>query len=164
MELQQCWMRYLKAEQLMEQGHWPEAHHLYSEVLNNLPAHIHLALEDENIKPCQFSCLLIALRDATVAQSSILNRMGQYQNAFAILNQSYALLQFISLETSILVQRTSSTLNKQSDDLLRYMGAFCIAQCDSQWMAEYEQLQKAHHYFAQLKVTPDSSHSTHLIN
>lgn len=41
MNIEQCWMRYLKAEQLMEQGHWPEAHRLYEDVLNHLPSHIH---------------------------------------------------------------------------------------------------------------------------
>lgn len=164
MELQQCWMRYLKAEKLMDQGHWSEAHHLYDEVLAHLPVHIHQALEDENIKPCQFSCLLSGLRDATVAQSEILNRMGQQQSAFATLNQSYALLQFISLETSILVQRTSSLIDKQSEDILRHMGAFCSAQRDSQWILEYEHIQKAHHHFTQLKVTSDLHHSTHLLN
>lgn len=47
MNIEQCWMRYLKAEQLMEQGHWPEAHRLYEDVLNHLPSHIHKALEND---------------------------------------------------------------------------------------------------------------------
>ena len=32
MEIERCWMHYLKAEQLMEQGHWPEAQRLYGDV------------------------------------------------------------------------------------------------------------------------------------
>ncbi|KXO07985.1 hypothetical protein AKG98_2027 [Moritella sp. JT01] len=164
MELQQCWMRYLRAEELMEQGHWPEAHQLYGEVLDNLPMHIHQALENEHIKPCQFSCLLLGLRDATVAQSEILNQMGQQQRAFSTLNQSYALFQFISLETSDLVQRTMTLIDNKSEDILRHMGAFCHAQHDDQWMLQYEHIKKAHHHFAKLRVTSDSQHSTHLLN
>ncbi|WP_335928773.1 hypothetical protein [Vibrio parahaemolyticus] len=57
MNIEQCWMRYLKAEQLMEQGHWPEAHRLYEDVLNHLPSHIHKALENDLTKPCQFGVL-----------------------------------------------------------------------------------------------------------
>lgn len=164
MELQQCWMRYLKAEKLMEHGYWPEAHELYGEVLDNLPIHIHQALENENIKPCQFSCLILGLRDAAVAQSEILNKMGQQQLAFSTLNQSYALLQFISLETSNLVQRTMATIDNKSEEILRHMGAFCHAQRDAQWMFKYEQIQKAHHHFAKLRVTSEPTHSTHQLN
>jgi len=164
MELQQCWMRYLKAEKLMEHGYWSEAHQLYGEVLDNLPIHIHQALENENIKPCQFSCLISGLRDASVAQSEILNKMGQQQSAFATLNQSYALLQFISLETSNLVQRTMTLIDNKSEDILRHMGAFCHAQRDAQWMLQYEHIQKAHHHFVKLRVTSEPTHSTHLLN
>ena len=164
MELQQCWMCYLKAEKLMEHGYWPEAHQLYGEVLDHLPNHIHQALENENIKPCQFSCLLSGLRDATVAQSEILNQMGQQQRAFTTLNQCYALLQFISLETSYLVQRTMTLIDNKSEDILRHMGAFCRAQRDAQWMLKYEHIQKAHHHFAKLRVTADPRHATHLLN
>ena len=164
MELQQCWMRYLKAEEFMENGDWPAAHQLYGEVLDNLPIHIHQALEDKNIRPCQFSCLLSGLRDATVAQSEILNQMGQQKRAFSTLNQSYALFQFISLETSDLVQRTMTLIDNQSEDILRHMGAFCHAQHDAQWMLQYEHIQKAHHHFAKLRVTSEPHHSTHLLN
>lgn len=37
MDLERCWMHYLKAEQLMDQGHWPEAQRLYGDVLSSLP-------------------------------------------------------------------------------------------------------------------------------
>ncbi|MBR9786722.1 MAG: hypothetical protein GYB40_02180 [Vibrionaceae bacterium] len=47
MDIDQCWMRYMKAGQLMQQGHWPEAHRLYEDVLNHLPNHIHSALEND---------------------------------------------------------------------------------------------------------------------
>jgi hypothetical protein len=164
MELQQCWLRYLRAEELMEHGHWPEAHQLYDEVLSNLPAHIHQALDDKKLKPCQFSCLLLGLRDATVAQSEILNSIGQQQRAFTTLNQSYALFQFISLETSDLVQRTMTLIDNKSEDILRHMGAFCQAQRDTKWMLKYQDIQKAHHHFAKLRVTSDSHYSTHLLN
>lgn len=79
MNIEQCWMRYLKAEQLMEQGHWPEAHRLYEDVLNHLPNHIQSALDNEQTKPCQFVCLISGLRDASVAQSEILNKLGLHQ-------------------------------------------------------------------------------------
>lgn len=74
----------------------PEAHRLYEDVLNHLPNHIHSALENEQTKPCQFVCLVSGLRDASVAQSEILNKLGMQQEAFSALNQSYALLQFYS--------------------------------------------------------------------
>lgn len=88
MEIERCWMHYLKAEQLMEQGHWPEAQRLYGDVLTSLPHHIQDAAYQSDIKPCQFACLLAGLRDASVAQSEILNRLGQHQQAFDTLNQS----------------------------------------------------------------------------
>lgn len=58
MEIERCWMHYLKAEQLMEQGHWPEAQRLYGDVLTSLPHHIQDAAYQSDIKPCQFACLL----------------------------------------------------------------------------------------------------------
>ncbi|WP_394145163.1 hypothetical protein [Vibrio atypicus] len=164
MDLQQCWTHYLKAEQLLEQGHWPEAHHLYDEVLNHLPHHIHAAIECNDTKPCQFSCLLTGLRDAAVSQSEILNRMGQQQRAFELLNQSYALLQFMSIEESELVQATHHVLEKNSEELLRHMGQFCTAQRNAQWMLEFEQVQKAHHYFSTLKTYNAVSQSARVIN
>lgn len=39
MNIEACWNRFLKAEQLVEQGHWPEAYHLFDEVLQHLPHH-----------------------------------------------------------------------------------------------------------------------------
>ena len=164
MELERCWMYYLKAEQLMEQGHWPEAQRLYQDVLTHLPHHVQEASFNDDIKPCQFACLLAGLRDATVAQSEILNRLGQQRLAFNTLNQSYALLQFISLENTDLINRTHSLLEKQSEDLLNHLIAFCSAQRNAQWMIELEQLQKAHHHFAQLKTTPETPHSPQVLN
>ncbi|AIS57297.1 hypothetical protein ABF162_18100 [Vibrio coralliilyticus] len=164
MDLQQCWTHYLKAEQLLEQGHWPEAHYLYDQVLHHLPTHIQSALSDDQTKPCQFSCLLTGLRDAAVSQSEILNKMGQHQNAFDLLNQSYALLQFMSIESAELVQATHHVLDKNCEDLLRHMGAFCSAQRNAQWMLEFEQVQKAHHHFSALKSYGNATESSHQIN
>ncbi|MGY3571281.1 hypothetical protein [Vibrio paucivorans] len=151
MDLQYCWASYLKAEQLLEQGHWPEAHRLFEEVLQHMPTHIQQAMEDEETKPCQFVCLVSGLRDAAVSQSEILNKMGQQQQAFDTLNQSYGLLQFVSIEQTQLVQTTTSILHKHSEDLLNHMAAFCSAQRNAQWMLELEHVQKAHHYFTTLK-------------
>lgn len=164
MDLQQCWTHYLKAEQMLEQGHWPEAHYLYDQVLNHLPNHLQTALGDNSIKPCQFSCLVTGLRDAAVTQSELLNKMGQQQQAFELLNQTYAQLQFVSLETCELVSATHSTIEKHCDDLLRHMGAFCSAQRSAQWMLEFEQVQKAHHYFSNLKIHSAVMESAHTIN
>ncbi len=112
MNLQQCWTTYLQAEKLLEQGHWPQAHYLFEDVLHHLPHHIQHATHDENTKPCQMSCLIAGLRDAAVYQSEILNNMGQYQRAFEVLNQSYALLQFMSIEESDLVAAVSRCWKK----------------------------------------------------
>ncbi|MFV8438120.1 hypothetical protein [Vibrio owensii] len=152
MNIEQCWMRYLKAEQLMEQGHWPEAHRLYEDVLSHLPNHIHSALENEQTKPCQFVCLISGLRDASVAQSEILNKLGMQQEAFAALNQSYALFQFLQLESHDLIGRVSQMLSKQSEDLLAHMAAFCSAQRNAQWMIELEHVTRAHEQFLYLQA------------
>ena len=164
MEIERCWMHYLKAEQLMEQGHWPEAQRLYGDVLNYLPHHIQDAAYQSDIKPCQFACLLAGLRDASVAQSEILNRLGQHQQAFDTLNQSFALMQFISLESTELIQRTHELLEKQSEDLLNHLIAFCSAQRSSHWMLELEQIQRAHHHFGQLKTTSEVQSSPNVLN
>lgn len=164
MDLQQCWTHYLKAEQLLEQGHWPEAHYLYEQVLSHLPSHLQSALQDGNTKPCQFSCLVTGLRDAAVSQSEILNKMGHYQQAFNLLNQTYAQLQFASIESIELVQATHQTLDRQCDDLYRLLGAFCGAQRSAQWMLEFEQVQKSHHYFTTLKAHQSAMDSAHTIN
>lgn len=164
MELQQCWAHYLKAEQLLEQGHWPEAHYLYDQVLNHLPGHLQSALSSTDTKPCQFSCLVTGLRDAAVSQSEILNKMGQQQEAFNLLNQTYAHLQFVSIETFDLVQATQHIIHKQCEDLLRHIGAFCNAQRSAQWMLEFEHVQKAHHYFSTLKQHNAVMESAHIIN
>ncbi|WP_070966008.1 hypothetical protein [Vibrio sonorensis] len=164
MDLQECWSHYLKAEQLLEQGHWPEAHYLYEQVLGYMPGHIHSAISDEETKPCQFACLLTGLRDATVSQSEILNRLGQQQRAFDALNQAYGLLQFISLETGSLIDSTATVLEKHSEDLLRHMGAFCSAQRNAEWMLEFEHVQRAHHHFSSLKYQNAGAQEAHVIN
>ncbi|KOO04168.1 hypothetical protein [Vibrio nereis] len=164
MDLQQCWTHYLKAEQLLEQGHWPEAHYLYDLVLSNLPSHIQCAIENKATKPCQFSCLLTGLRDAAISQSEILNKLGQHQKAFDLLNQSYALLQFLSIESSELVKATHHVLDRNSEELLQHMGAFCSAQRNAQWLLEFEQVQKAHHHFATLKTYHAATESSRVIN
>lgn len=66
MNIEACWNRFLKAEQLVEQGHWSEAYHLFDEVLQHLPHHIHAAIEDTQVKPCQFACRLTGYYDAAV--------------------------------------------------------------------------------------------------
>lgn len=151
MDLQQCWSHYLKAEQLLQQGHWPEAHYLYHQVLEHLPSHLQNALTDGHTKPCQFSCLIACLRDAAVSQSEILNKMGQQQQAFDLLNQTHAHLQFVSIESFDLVHATQAIIHQQCEDLLKHIAAFCSAQRSAKWMFELEQIQKAHHYFSTLK-------------
>lgn len=88
-----------KAEKLVNQGHWPEAHYLFEQVLAYLPQHLHYAAQSTQTKPCQLVCLISGLRDCAVYQSEILNTMGQQQGAYQVLNQSYALLQFYPSKT-----------------------------------------------------------------
>lgn len=164
MNLQHCWANYLQAEQLLEQGHWSVAQQVFDQVLQHLPKHIQSALYDEDTRPCQFSCLLSGFRDATVSQSEILNRMGEYERAFDLLNQSYALLQFISIEPASLVQKSRHALDKHSEDLLNHMTAFCSAHADAQWTQELEQAQKSHHYFRNLKYQGELMSQTPLLN
>lgn len=161
MDLQQCWTHYLKAEQLLEQGHWPEAYYLYDQVLAYLPSHVQQAMEDDNTKPCQFRCLTTALRDAAITQSEILNKMGQHQRAFELLNQTYAQLQFMSIEPNPLVEAISHILHHQCEDLLHHMTAFCSAQRSAQWMLELQEVQKAHHHFATLKTNSSAQNHGH---
>lgn len=151
MNLQQCWSSYTKAEQLLEQGHWPQAHYLFEDVLHHLPSHIHTSAQDPQTKPCQLVCLITGLHDAAIHQSEILNNMGQQQRAFDVLNQAYGLLQFMSIEKSDLITTTSSVLDKHSTNLMLHLNAFCLAQRDANWQLEYQDLEKAHHYFTQLK-------------
>lgn len=164
MDIQQCWAHYIKADQLLEQGHWPEAHYLFEQVLRHMPEHLQKAVKDTNTKLCQFTCLVTGIRDAAVSQSQILNRMGQYQDAYNILNQTYALVQFIAIEPSHLVRSTQALLNQQSDDLFSHMAAFCASQRNAHWLLEFELVQKAHHYFDTLKSQPSFSASAQRIN
>ncbi|HHX8585595.1 hypothetical protein [Vibrio diabolicus] len=165
MNIEQCWMRYLKAEQLMEQGHWPEAHRLYDDVLSNLPNHIHSALENAQTKPCQFVCLITGLRDACVAQSEILNKLGLQHDAFSTLNQTYALFQFLQLENHELIERVGHLLGQQSEDLLAHMAAFCSAQRNAQWMIELDHVTRAHEQFLHLQAMSSAKFSpSHFYN
>ncbi len=99
---------------------------LYDDVLNNLPNHIHLALENAQTKPCQFVCLITGLRDASVTQSEILNKLGLQHDAFSILNQTYALFQFLQLESHDLIERVGHLLGQQSEDLLATWRHFAL--------------------------------------
>ncbi|EIO5097321.1 hypothetical protein LQN35_002626 [Vibrio parahaemolyticus] len=165
MNIEQCWMRYLKAEQLMEQGHWPEAHRLYEDVLHHLPSHIHKALENDLTKPCQFVCLVSGLRDASVAQSEILNKLGLQRDAFSALNQTYALFQFLQLESHDLIERVGHLLGQQSEDLLAHMAAFCSAQRNAQWMIELDHVTRAHEQFLHLQAMSSAEAvASHLYN
>lgn len=164
MDLQQCWTTYLKAEKLTEQGHWPEAHYLYDQVLNHLPTHLQEALLDDETKACQFSGLIRGLSDAAISQAEILNRMGQQRQAFELINQTYAQLQFLSIESFELVQTTLFVIQSQCEDLLRYLGAFCSAQRSAKWMLEFEHVQRSHDFFTNLQQCHSYKDSSHLIN
>ena len=150
MNLQDCWTNYLTAEQLLEDGHWSAAHQVFEKVLQHLPQHIQTALTDEDTRPCQFACLLKGLKDASISQSEILNHMGEHDAAFDLLNQSYALLQFIYLEPNLLVKHSTQSLETHSDDLLKHMTAFCAAHEESHWARELQQVQESHHHFRNL--------------
>ncbi len=151
MNVEQCWLRYLKGQELLDQGHWPEAHRLFDDVMAHLPTHIQTALDDEHIKPCQFNCLLTGLRDCCIAQAEIFNKLGLQQDAFASLNQTYALFQFLALEQNSLIDSVQPSLSEHSEDLLAHMSAFCAAQRNAQWMLEFEQVSRAHQHFLQLQ-------------
>lgn len=162
MELQQCWTRYVKAEELLQQGHWPEAQYLFKQVLDNLPSHVHKALEGEDTRPCQFVCLMAGVRDASISQSSILNSLGEQRQAFETLNQCYALMQFLSLEQTRLVEVTYSAIEENIELVLRHMEAFCASQHSQEWTHHFNEIQKAHYHFSALKpfktTTPNSLH------
>lgn len=160
MDIEQCWMRYIKAGQLMQQGHWPEAHRLYEEVLNHLPCHIQKAFENNQTKPCQFVCLISGLRDASIAQSEILNRLGRHRDAFSVLNQAYALFQFLQLERHDLIVRLRDLLAQQSEDLLAKIAAFCSAQRNGEWMLELDSISHAHEQFLQLQAMTSGETAT----
>ena len=151
MDLQKCWVGYLEAEQFLEQGHWSEAQRLYEQVLIHLPSHIYNALNNDTLKPCQFGCLIRGFTDAATSQSEILNKLGQYQKVFDLLNQSYALLQFISVESTQIVQDTKLILDDSCNKLLSHIDAFCNTQKNAQWIIEFKHILKAHHHFSVLK-------------
>ncbi|GAL21033.1 hypothetical protein JCM19235_308 [Vibrio maritimus] len=164
MNIETCWTRFLKAEELVNQGHWPEAYHLFEDVLSHLPSHIHAALTDEQTRPCQFSCMLTGLYDAAVYQSIIFNQLGKQPEAFEVLNQAYATFQFLSIESEELVIATREVLDKHSDSLVEQMGVFCTSQRNANWMLEFEHVQKAHHYFGNLKRYQDHIAASACVN
>lgn len=153
MNLKQCWAHYTKAEELLKAGHWPQAHYLLEDVLHNLPNHLENTARDPAAKPCQLVCLISGLHDAAIHQAEILNNMGQQKRAFDALNQAYGLLQFMSIEKSELISAVASVLDKHSTNLLMHLSAFCLAQRDANWQLEYQDIEKAHQYFTQLKLS-----------
>lgn len=153
MNLKQCWNHYLKAEQLLAQGHWPEAHYLLTDVLHHLPKHLYNAAQSEQTRPCQLICLITGLKESAVYQSGILCTMGQDKYAYQALNQTYALLQFISIEGTDLIRSVAKVLNKHSNELLGHIHQFCHNQRSASWQLEYQDLEKAHQYFTQLKYS-----------
>ncbi|AOW84871.1 hypothetical protein [Vibrio mimicus] len=164
MDLQQCWNGFLQAEQLLKQGHWSQAHYLLEDVLHFMPQHIQSAAHDEQTKPCQMACMVTGLRDAAIAQAEIFNKTGQYQRAFDALNQAYALLQFLSIEEIDLMRRLNPTLCQISEHLLQHLNAFCYAQRSAEWQLEYQQVEKAHFYFNQLRSALSLSPASPVIN
>ncbi|WED23965.1 hypothetical protein L3Q72_22300 [Vibrio sp. JC009] len=151
MKIEQCWSHYLKAEELTQQGHWPEAHHLYNKVLIHLPDHIQSAVTCDSTKPCQLLCMLDGFRNASINQSEILNNLGQGDEAFALLNQAYCYIQFLALESNVLLKAIKPSLYRHGEELFRYITAFCTAQRSATWMLELENIQKAHNHFYQLQ-------------
>lgn len=164
MNLQQCWSSYTKAEELLKNGHWPQAHYLFDDVLQNLPNHIQTTAKDPNAKPCQLVCLVSGLHDAAIQQAEILNNMGQQQRAFEALNQAYGLLQFLSIENNELISAASSVLDKHSTNLLFHLSHFCLTQRDANWQLVYQNIEKAHLYFTQLKRSYGLSLETPTLN
>ncbi|MCG9661773.1 hypothetical protein L1D26_01760 [Vibrio mediterranei] len=164
MNIEACWNRFLKAEQLVEQGHWPEAYHLFDEVLHHLPQHIYAALDDTSIKPCQFACMLTGLYDAAVSQSAIFNQLGKRHQAFDVLNNAHATFQFLSIEQTSLIHSVREVLDKQSHALLDKIANFCCCQRNATWMLELEHVQKAHYYFDSLKQYRDIQWASIMLN
>ncbi|SHO54614.1 hypothetical protein [Vibrio quintilis] len=151
MNLEQCWTYYVKAEELNQQGHWPEAFHLYHDFLANLPDHLQSAMAGHSTKPCQFMCMLDGFKNATIHQSEILNTLGKNEAAFQLLNQTYNYLQFMVLEPFSLRPAVHDVIVDHSETLLQHIEAFCAAQRSATWMLELEQIQRAHYHFHQLQ-------------
>lgn len=108
--------------------------------------------------------MLTGLYDAAIYQSIILNQMGKQESAFEVLNQAHATFQFLSIEDTQLVVATRELLDKQSDALLEQMGIFCTSQRNASWMLEFEYVQKAHHYFGNLKRHQDHIAASACVN
>lgn len=151
MDLKQCWSHYLKAKKYLAQDHRSEAYYLFDDVLRYLPAHLHQAVQDDQTQPCQLVCLIAGLKETAISQADILNNMGQPQQAYQVLNQTYALLQFLSIETIELIQLVAHVFDKHSHDLLEQINILCHSQRSALWQLEYANVEKAHRYFTQLK-------------
>ncbi len=164
MDLEQCWARFIKAEELLGQGHWPEARYLYDDVLEYLPGYIEQAAESKHTKPCQMACLLAGFKDATINQSDILNKMGQQRQAFDLLNQTYAHIQFLALEQYDILRAVEPTLIQHSESIFRHIAAFCAAQRNASWHLELDVLQKSHHHFNQLKLYSERTSAVYTLN
>ncbi|MGF1719502.1 hypothetical protein L4D20_05560 [Vibrio kyushuensis] len=164
MDIQHCWRAYQKAELLLAQGHWPEAYHLFDNVLHYMPSHINASIYQDNMEPCQFVALISTLRDSAIAQSKVLTKMGRHQCAFHVLNQCYCQLQFISIEECPLVIKTLSIINKYGEDLVSHISQFCASQRNAQWMLELDTLQRSHHYFSQIKMASGKQTISQSIN
>ncbi|MCY9852408.1 hypothetical protein [Vibrio mediterranei] len=161
MELQQCWSRFVNAEKLLKQGSWPEAKHLFSQVLDSLPSHVYHALECKQTRPCQFVFLVTGLRDASIYQSSILNSIGEPQQAFETLNRCYALLQFLSLEQTQLIKIVYAAIEESTDLVLSHMEAFCASQHSAEWTRKFNELSRSHHSIAVLNPHTNPTPNSH---
>lgn len=165
MDLQQCWTKFLQAEQFMQQGHWSHAQYLFKEVLTDLPSHIEAALHDEDVKPCQFSCLLRGLKDASVFQSEILNKLGYHHQAYETLNTVYGQCQFWAMDDSEIISNVTNTLEECIDSLYSHLVAFFKSKKDEpEWLQHLEVLQRAHHNFGSLKATPYQMSTSRLVS
>lgn len=162
MKLEQCWQHYTKAEELIQQGHWPEAYYLYNDVLSHLPNYIHHAVSCPNTRPCQFACMLDGYRNACISQSEILNHLGRKDEAFTLLSDTYNFFQFLTLESCAIVQSLESVLHNHSENLFRHISAFCAAQRNSDWMQELANIQRSHHHFHQLQHSASVTQSSRL--
>ncbi|WP_087024785.1 hypothetical protein [Thaumasiovibrio subtropicus] len=164
MDVNQCWTQFLQAEHYMAEGCWTEARELFDGVLAHLPAHIDHAISCDQTKPCQLACLIGGLKDAAVAQSTLLNKIHLCDHAYEILNQTYAQLQFIALEPTENTAKIDHLIEQHSENLFRHIAAFCVAQRSAKWMLELDALQKAHHHFASLKSASSYQAAPHTLN
>ena len=77
-----------------------------------------------------------------------------------MLNQAYALFQFLQLERHDLIVRLRDLLAQQSEDLLAKIAAFCSAQRNAEWMLELDRVSHAHEQFLQLQAMASGETAT----